>query len=110
MEYFNGTKFSDKAFPTDIHNMIGMQGVISSSEYDAMLKKPRFGKMTSLTFKGYNTGEGSYFPFWSSEAYTYASSLVAISHYDSIATHTQTRERETSWGQWIMDVIQFLFG
>jgi len=89
-------EFFDKAFPTDIHNMIGMQGVISISEYEAMLKKPRFGKMTSLTFNGYNTGEGSYFAFWSSEAYTYASSFGAISHYDNIATHTQTREREMS--------------
>ncbi|XP_052820625.1 uncharacterized protein LOC128246452 [Mya arenaria] len=87
MEYFNGTKFTDKTFPTDIHNIIGMQRVVSPSLYDAMLKQPHFGQMTPMTFDGYNSEPGMFFPFWSSEAFTYATSLVAISHYDNIANN-----------------------
>ncbi|WAR14134.1 hypothetical protein MAR_004239, partial [Mya arenaria] len=75
MEYFNGTKFTDKTFPTDIHNIIGMQRVVSPSLYDAMLKQPHFGQMTPMTFDGYNSEPGMFFPFWSSEAFTYATSL-----------------------------------
>ncbi|KAH3858411.1 hypothetical protein DPMN_101035 [Dreissena polymorpha] len=84
MEYFNGTKFTDKSFPADIHNIIGMQAVVSTNDYNAMLLQPHFGKVTPTTFNGYNSEPGMFFPFWTSDAYTFATSLVAVSHFENI--------------------------
>ncbi|XP_053378444.1 uncharacterized protein LOC123526341 [Mercenaria mercenaria] len=84
-EYFNGTTFSDKKFPSDVKNIIGMNGYVKRTEYDAMLKQPHFGMMTPLTFDGYNSEAGGYFPFWSCDSYTYAVSLLALSQYENIS-------------------------
>lgn len=83
-EYFNGTTFSDKKFPTDFRNIIGMKGVVSHEEYDTMLKEPHFGMMTPMTFDGYNSEKDMFFPFWSCDAYTYAVSVLALSQYENI--------------------------
>lgn len=84
-EYFNGTTFPDDKFPTDFRNIIGVQGIVSAAEYDAMLKLPHFGRMTPMIFEGYNSEPGEFFPFWSCDAYTYATTLVALSTFDNIA-------------------------
>ena len=84
-EYFNGTTFNDKTFPQGLDNIIGMEGYVTPAKYTEMLQQPHFGMMTPLIFKGYNSGHDSFFPFWTSDAYTYATSLVALSHFDNIA-------------------------
>ena len=93
LEYFNGTKFNDSAFPSGLDNIIGFQGHVTPDVYAAMLKQPHFGKPTKMTFDGYNSEPGGFFPFWSSEPYTYSMALVVLSQYRNIQTEaTNTRE------------------
>lgn len=47
-----------------------------------MLKQKHFNVMTPVDFRGYNSEMG--FPFWSSEAYTYAVSLLALAQYNNL--------------------------
>jgi hypothetical protein len=47
-----------------------------------MLKQKHFNVLTPIDFKGYNVEIG--FPFWSSEPYTYAVSLLALSQYNNL--------------------------
>ena len=84
LEYFNGTKFNDTEFPHGIENIIGFQGHVTPDVYAAMLKRPHFGKMTHMTFDGYNSEPRGYFPFWSSDPYTYSMTLVVLSQYQNI--------------------------
>ncbi|KAK3583466.1 hypothetical protein CHS0354_025598 [Potamilus streckersoni] len=83
-EYFNGTTFPDTKFPPIPTFILAMQGYVSDDEYTAMLMQPHFGMMTPLTFNGYNSELGSFFPFWSCDAYTYSAVLVALANYQNI--------------------------
>ena len=83
-EYFNGTTFSDDKFPSSPKNILGMKGVVTADEYNALLKKPHFGRFTEMTFNGYNSEAGGFFPFWSSDPYTYATTLVSLAQYANI--------------------------
>ncbi|XP_067659668.1 uncharacterized protein [Haliotis asinina] len=83
MEYLNGTKISDdKHFPSSPF-ISGFQGVVSEDRYLEMCQQEHFGQKTPMTFSGYNAGQG-YFPFWTSDSYTYASTVLAISQYNNI--------------------------
>jgi hypothetical protein len=83
--YLNGTTFFDNS--TLSPDMVfGMRSVIPEDEYKAELTKKHFGKMTPTDFFGYNS---SGFPFWSSEAFTYASSMLALSQYRALVTSGQ---------------------
>ena len=84
LEYFNGTHFKDDKFPSGDQFILGFQGHVTSSEYDAMTKQPHFGMKTPMTFDGYNSDPGDFFPFWSSDAYTYAVTLTALSQHENI--------------------------
>lgn len=73
----------------DSKTMIGqvkaMEGTISEEEYIAKTKEPipMFGNMTTpMEFHGFNE-EQSVFPFWTSEPYTYATTLLALSHFQN---------------------------
>ena len=68
--HINGTK---------IH-IRGMEGVAAESWYDGQLKQLK----TPTIFHGYNS-DPSYFPFWSSESYTYVTSMLALSTINNIA-------------------------
>ncbi|KAL5014984.1 hypothetical protein ScPMuIL_009254 [Solemya velum] len=82
-EFTNGTKVTNTSqFPTS-KTIQGVQGVPPESWYEAELQKKHYGFYTPQVFHGYNADEplGLVFPFWSSEPYTYASTLLALSSY-----------------------------
>ena len=54
-----------------------MSGFISEDKYEELLKDPYFGYKISYDFHGYNV-RGSFFPFWSSDSFTYAASALAL--------------------------------
>ena len=85
LEFFNGTKFKPDKFP-NAPFVIGFEGVVSESEYASMLKEPHFGDYTPIDFDGFNPADEpeGFFPFWSSDAYTYATTMLAISKYLNI--------------------------
>ena len=82
MEYLNGSKVHDMVHYPGYQAIVAMQGVISEKDYSAMLSVPHFGRRTPLDFPGYNK-EGTFFPFWSCEAYTYSTAMLAIASYDN---------------------------
>ena len=90
LEFFNGTKFNDTKYPHGFDHIIGFQGHVTSDVYAAMLKQPRFGKMTKVTFDGYNSDPNGYFPFWSSEPYTYSVTLLVLSQFQNIKPEIST--------------------
>ena len=84
LEYFNGTHFTDDKYPSTLENIIGFQGHVTPDEYAAMLKRPHFGTMTPMTFNGYNSEPGGFFPFWSCDAYSYSVTMLALAQYENI--------------------------
>ncbi|XP_060062486.1 uncharacterized protein LOC132543048 [Ylistrum balloti] len=86
IEFMNGTAVNSSVIPHGVTFLLGMSGYVSDEKYDAMLKMPHFGKMTPTEFDGYNdpTQPQSFFPFWSSNSYTYAATLMALSKYTNI--------------------------
>ncbi|KAL5014190.1 hypothetical protein ScPMuIL_008460 [Solemya velum] len=83
LEYFNGTHFNDTAIPKTIKFIMGFQGVVPEVEYDAMLKQTHFGRQTPVDFHGFNQDPG-FFPFWSSDTHTYATTLLALAQFRNI--------------------------
>ncbi|GAB1602210.1 Hypothetical predicted protein [Argonauta hians] len=70
-----------------LRQLRAVEGLISEKEYMAMTKVPlpEFNNMTTpMEFKGFNADD-SVFPFWTSEPYTYATTLLALSHYRNTA-------------------------
>ena len=82
-EFLNGTAIKDWSRLPSAPYFYGVEGYIPKEKYEAMLKEKHFGFDTPKEFLGYNTKD-DVFPFWSSEAYTYSSVLVAMSTYRSI--------------------------
>jgi hypothetical protein len=68
------------------NSLIGISGIVNESDYQTMLKQTHFNVTTPIDFKGYNAEIG--FPFWSSEPYTYAVSLLAISQFCNLNSTT----------------------
>ena len=56
---------------------------MTPAEYGAMLKLPHFGMKTPMTFDGYNS-DPDFFPFWSSDAFTYGMTLVTLSQFEKL--------------------------
>lgn len=85
IEFMNGTVINS-TMPHGVPFLIGMSGYVPSEKYDAMLKVPHFGMKTPMDFPGYNdpTQLHGFFPFWSSDSYTYAATLLALSKYTNI--------------------------
>ncbi|XP_014783392.1 uncharacterized protein LOC106878628 [Octopus bimaculoides] len=70
---------------TMIGRVMAMEGTISEEEYIAKTKEPvpMMGNMTTpMEFHGFNK-EQNVFPFWTSEPYTYATTLLALSHFQN---------------------------
>lgn len=61
----------------------GVSGLIDEKNYENELKLKHFGQSTPLDFEGYNTKD-NFFPFWSSEAYTYSCSLLALAQFNNL--------------------------
>lgn len=84
-EYLNGTKIPLNATIFNEDVLIGFEGVVSENEYQVMLNQTRFGRRTPMVFKGFNSGNDS-FPFWCSEAYTYATTMLALAQTTSMTS------------------------
>ncbi|CAI9741459.1 Hypothetical predicted protein [Octopus vulgaris] len=71
--------------PSMVGQVRAMEGTISEEEYIAKTKEPvpMMGNMTTpMEFHGFNEDQ-SVFPFWTSEPYTYATTLLALSHFQN---------------------------
>lgn len=85
IEFLNGTVIHDDSTFPDGPFFCGVQGLIPESQYAILLTRKHFGMNTpTANFTTYNQPE-NYFPFWSSSAYTYATSMLAIARFDSIS-------------------------
>ncbi|CEM38725.1 unnamed protein product [Vitrella brassicaformis CCMP3155] len=63
---------------------LAVSGIIPKHEYEVMVSQPHFNITTPTEFGGFN-GEGTQgFPYWSSDALTFAAVLLAISRADNI--------------------------
>lgn len=85
LQYLNGTDVDPANLPEqDFGDVIfGVKGTIDENLFQKLLNEPHFGQMTPLDFHGYNE-KGGFFPFWSSEPYTYSVSLLCISLYNNL--------------------------
>jgi len=66
--------------------MVGIHGMVPRDQYEKMINEEHWGLPTPLDFHGYNTG--SPWPFWSSEPFTQASTILALSKYRVLNTNT----------------------
>ncbi|XP_076465682.1 uncharacterized protein LOC143297295 [Babylonia areolata] len=85
LETLNGTRVSNyRHVPKDFF-LFGVEGLIPEEKYEALVKNTsmHFGRKTPTEFVSFNDPHG-YFPFWSSPAYTYATSMVALGRYDKL--------------------------
>jgi hypothetical protein len=84
MQFLNGTNVTspNQVRPGEfLHLINGVRGFIDENTYQKMLKESHFGERTPLDFQGYN---GNFFPFWSSQPYTYAVSLLALAQFNNL--------------------------
>ena len=89
MMYLNGSTFpKNTMFNNDL--VYAVHSLIPEDEYNAELKKPHFGITTQVEFLGYNNAS---FPFWSSDSFTYASAMLALSQYRALVTSGQLPHR-----------------
>jgi hypothetical protein len=85
-QFLNGTFVTDedKLKRDELSDIInGVQGSIDEPSYQAMLTQTHFNYTTPLEFTGYNI-KNNIFPFWSSQPYTYAVSLLALSQFNNL--------------------------
>ncbi|XP_033099999.1 uncharacterized protein LOC117103538 [Anneissia japonica] len=83
IEFLNGTILPSNTSIFDRNIVIAMSGVIGEEEYEDLLKITHFGKMTPTNFTGYND-PNAVFPFWTSDAYTYANTLLALAKFQNL--------------------------
>ena len=84
MQFLNGSNVPSNIvnLTNEYSNLVaGVHSVIPEEEYVEMLKKQHFGMLTPIDFYGYNQDS---FPFWSSEPFTYASSMLALTQYRAL--------------------------
>ncbi|GFR98165.1 hypothetical protein ElyMa_002763500 [Elysia marginata] len=82
-ELLNGTAVKDWSKIPKGPFIYGVEGHIPKDQYETMMKQKHFGQATPIEFPGYNVGE-AFFPFWSSESYTYSSVLLAVTRFENI--------------------------
>ena len=81
MKFLNGSSLPPGSTQAGPDVVVGVHGLIPEEDYIAELKKQHFGVYTPVDFYGYNQ---NYFPFWSSEPFTYASVMLALSRYRAL--------------------------
>lgn len=84
MMYLNGSTAPMNTISDDL--VYAVHSLIPEDEYNAELKKPHFGVMAQVDFLGYNNAS---FPFWSSDPFTYASAMLALTQYRALVTSRQ---------------------
>jgi len=79
-QYLNGSTLPPNAGPQYISAdlVMGIQGIIPESQYEAMVNQPQFGVPVPVNFTGFNQEA---FPFWSSEPLTEATTVLALSKF-----------------------------
>jgi hypothetical protein len=65
------------------NTIIGMKGIINSSNYENLVNNPNFNYPTPTHFNGFQ--EEGPFPYWTAPVLGYSFSLVAISSYDALS-------------------------
>ena len=95
-EFPNGTRFNGTSFPGSSPFAIGFQGHVDETTYQKLIKEKHLGRNTPIDFHGYNDPSDShgFFPFWSSDAYTYATTLLALSKFNNIPSLNMTYHTE----------------
>ena len=87
MQFLNGTNVDPAKIDPDQQDLeqviVGVQGAIDEVTYQEELKQMHFGESTPIDFYGYNVKD-NFFPFWSSEAYTYSVTLLALSQFNNL--------------------------
>ena len=87
-QFINGTHVTSPEtlaeLPRDMF-FAAMQGFVPGDQYEAMLNRSHFGVKTPTTFLGYNAAGWNSFAIWSSEAYSYAAALLAVSLFDGLS-------------------------
>jgi hypothetical protein len=83
-EYLNGTVIDPNQDYSDMNSLFaGVKGTIDKNLYQKLILVEHYNRTTPVDFHGFNVdGGGS--PFWSSEPYTYAVSLLALSQYNNL--------------------------
>ena len=86
-QYLNGTQFDPTTFNTKtsslVDSIVGVSGYINESDYQRMITEKHFNISTPTTFNGYNVPGGE-FPFWSSQPYTHAVTLLALAQSNNL--------------------------
>lgn len=85
LKYLNGSAVPPGSPVTD-DLVVAVRSVIPQEEYNAELKKKHFGENTPTDFYGYNS---SFFPFWSSEPFTHAAAMLALTRYRALVASGQ---------------------
>lgn len=76
----NRANFSD---PNFADWSMAWEGVISEAEYQKLLQHKWLNMTTPLDFNGFNSYP-DFWPFWSSEPYTYVTTMLALSKYSNL--------------------------
>ncbi|CAF1219036.1 unnamed protein product [Rotaria sp. Silwood1] len=87
-QYLNGTTFDPDHFDMNnqallVDSIVGVSGYIDETIYERMISEKHFNRSTPTTFSGYNV-PGAEFPFWSSQPYTHAVTLLALAQYNNL--------------------------
>ena len=72
--------------------MFGFQGVVSEDNYQELLKRKWFGRTSPIDFHGYNNYP-DYWPFWSSEPYTYVTTMLALAKFSNTVEEYNNTDR-----------------
>ncbi|XP_041375262.1 uncharacterized protein LOC121388110 [Gigantopelta aegis] len=81
LEFLNGTSFSDDGDIPEEPFIGVVEGVIPEIQYQAMLKRKHFGLKTPEKFHGIKK---SFYIYWSSDACSYAITLLALAQHNAI--------------------------
>jgi hypothetical protein len=86
-QYLNGSILDPNHFNAKNQSftdtIIGINGIINETIYQQMINEKHFNVSTPITFEGYNA-RGAEFPFWSSQPYTHAVTLLALAQYNNL--------------------------
>jgi len=88
VQYINGSVIPANASASP-EMVFGVRGIIPQKEYKKQLLQKHFGRLTPIDFKGYNTPDSNGWPFWSSEPFTYASAMLALTQYRALLASGQ---------------------
>ncbi len=68
--------------------VVAVKSIFPEKEYEEELQKKHFGEYTPVDFSGFNR-KAMPFPFWSSESFTHASAVLALTQYKELTSTGQ---------------------